>query len=143
MATLYVQPAGLRPDFRLVLAFVWGDAANCDTDGNAHYPADRGWTNLYAWNRSRPGEVFDVTVARETPLILEVDSPIEWLAVAVAYLLAVASAGIVSTDPNGPFTSASALQSRVGEFDVDAAWLRYRLSPFQRSSAENPYPNLN
>jgi hypothetical protein len=142
MATHYVQTAGLRPDYRLVLAFAWGDAADCDTDGNARHPADRGWTELYAQNRSRPSEVFDVTAACEDPLILEVESPVEWLAAAVAHLLAEATAGRVSTDPSGPFTLANTLRSRVDDFDVEAAWSRYKGSPFQRATAENPYPNL-
>ena len=142
MATLYVQPAGPRPDYRLVLAFVWGDAADCDTDGNAQHPADRGWTELYAQNRSRPSEVFDVTTALEDPLTLEVESPAEWLAAAVAHLLAVASAGRVSADLNGPFGLASTIRPRVNDFDMDAAWSRYAGSPFQRSTAEYPYPNL-
>ncbi|WP_406698858.1 hypothetical protein V5E97_08230 [Singulisphaera sp. Ch08] len=143
MATTYVRPAGPRPDYRLVLSFAWGDDADCDTDGNARHPADRGWTELYAQNRSRPEETFDVIAACEAPLVLEVKSPVEWLAAAVAHLLAVETAGRVATDPHGPFTLASTLRPRLGDFDVEAAWSRYWGSPFQRATAENPYPNLN
>jgi hypothetical protein len=143
MATFYVRPAGPRPDFRLVLAFAWGDEVDCDTEGNARHPADRAWTDLYAQNRSRPEETFDVIPACEAPLILEVRSPIEWLAAAVAHLLAVETAGRVATDPRGPFTLASTLRCRAGDFDMEAAWSRYWASPFLRATAENPYPNLN
>ena len=143
MATLYVRPTGPRPDFRLVLAFAWGDATDCDTDGNSQHPADRGWTELYAQNRCRPGEVFDVVAASDDPLVLQVDSPLEWLAAAVAYLLAEASAGSVASDLNGPFVTASAALVRPTTFDVQAAWTRYWGSPFQSSSAINLYPNLN
>jgi len=142
MATLYVRPAGPRPDFRLVLAFLWGDAADCDTDGNARHPADREWTELYAQNRTRPGEVFDVVAANVDPVVLEVASPLEWLAAAVAYLLAETTAGSVASDPSGPFTPAASALPRATDFDVRAAWARYRDSPFRRSTADNPYPNL-
>jgi hypothetical protein len=143
MATFYVRPAGPRPDYRLVLAFAWGDDADCDTEGDARHPADRAWTDLYAQDRSRPEETFDVTPASEAPLVLEVKSPAEWLAAAVAHLLAAETAGRVATDPRGPFTPASTLRSRAGDFDLEAAWSRYRASPFQRATAEDPYPNLN
>jgi hypothetical protein len=143
VVTWYVRPTGPRPDFRLVLAFVWGDAADCDTDGNARHPSDREWTELYAQNRSRPGEVFDVIEAGKNPLVLAVESPIEWLAAAVAHLLAESSAGSVSNNPVGPFTPANSALAYVGDFDVKGAWSRYRVSPFQRSSADDPYPNRN
>jgi hypothetical protein len=143
MATLYVRPTGPRPDFRLVLAFVWGDAMDCNTDGNSQHPADREWTELYAQNRCRPDEVFDVVAASDDPLILQVDSPLEWLRTAVAYLRAEASAGSVSSNLSGPFTPPRAALVRLATFDVQAAWQRYWGSPFQRSSVINPYPNLN
>jgi hypothetical protein len=143
VATRYVRPAGSRPDFRLVLAFVWGDAADCDTEGNARHPADREWTELYAQNRSRSDEVFNVIEFGKDPLVLTVESPTEWLAAAVANLLAESSGGSVSNDPVGPFTPAKSALAYVGDFDVKGAWSRYQESPFQRSSADNPYPNRN
>jgi hypothetical protein len=47
MAKLDVRVAGPRPDFRLVLAFVWGDAET-DTEGNSRNAASREWTELWA-----------------------------------------------------------------------------------------------
>jgi hypothetical protein len=143
VVTLYVQPAGPRPDFRAVLVFIWGAAADCDTDGDSQHPADRKWTELYAQNHSRPDEVFDVVAASTEPLMLAVDSPIEWLAAAVAHLLAEVSGGSVSSEPGGPFAPPGSVLSRVGAFDVQAAWARYWVSPFQQATADNPYPNLN
>src|SRR5260370_22714974 len=92
---LYVQVAGPRPDFRLVLAFVWGDA-DCDTDGNSRPASSREWTELYAQNRGRPDEVFNVFPASVEPLVLQVQSEQGWLAAVVAHLLAETTGGGVS-----------------------------------------------
>ncbi len=99
-----------------------GDDVDCDTEGDARHPADPAWTDLYAQNRSRPEETFDVIPACEAPLTLEVRSPIQWLAAAVVYLLAAETAGRVATDPRKPFTLASTLRCRTGNFDMEAAW---------------------
>lgn len=141
MTRLYVNAAGLRPDFRLVLAFVWGND-DCDTDGNSDNPASREWTELYAKNRIRPSELFDVVPTSVDPLVLEVESRQEWLAAAVAYLLAASAGGGVSESAAGPFEPGETLLSRVGELDVATAWERYWASPFQRATLDDPYPNL-
>ena len=73
MVKMFARVAGPRPDFRLVLAFLWGDA-DIDTDGNSHNPANREWTELYAQNRSRRGEMFNVSPASADPLVLQVES---------------------------------------------------------------------
>ncbi|SIN80187.1 hypothetical protein SAMN05444166_0945 [Singulisphaera sp. GP187] len=142
MTELYVLPGGPRPDYRLVLAFVWGDDANCDTEGDSQHPADREWTELYAQKRSRPDEVFDVSPVGEHPLVLKVESSAEWLAAVVASMLAESSAGSVSDDPCGPFNAAKLLLDRMDGFDIGVAWARYWGSPFQKATADNPYPNL-
>ena len=86
--------------------------------------------------------MFDVIESDKDPLVLAVESPIEWLA-AVAHLLAESSAGSVSNDPGGPFAPAKSALACVGEIDMYGAWSRYRDSPFQRSSADDPYPYRN
>ena len=35
MATFYVRPAGDRPDYRVVISFLWQDEQNVDTDGDS------------------------------------------------------------------------------------------------------------
>ena len=141
MVKLFVRVAGPRPDFRLVLAFVWGDA-DTDTDGDSRNPASREWTELYAQNRGRPDEVFNVFPASADPLVLQVQSEHEWLAAAVAHLLAEATEGGVSDSAGGPFEPAASVLLRAGGFDVPAAWERFRASPFQRATLGDPYPNL-
>lgn len=142
MQTFYVKPEGSRPDFRLVLAFVWGDDTRCDTDGNSHNPASRDWTELYAQNRARPTELFEVYPTSEEPLVMTVESEHEWLAAAVALLLTESTGGSVSTEFAGKFGASESLYPWLGGFDVPAAWDRFRASPFQRSTLEDPYPNL-
>jgi len=89
------SPGRSSPDYRLVHAFVWGEDANCDTDGKSHNPASREWTQLYAQNRALPAEVFEIRPYSTDTLVLEVASDSEWLAAAVAFLLAVTTGGTI------------------------------------------------
>lgn len=142
MPKFLVKPTTLRPDFRLVLTFLWSDDRNCDTDGNSRNPASREWSELYCRNRENPTEVFDVSPVSPEPLVLEVESPHEWLAARVAYFLAVESVGLVADKPGGLYTGPDVLISKVGEFDIEAAKERVRQSVFQGATVEDPYPNL-
>jgi hypothetical protein len=138
---LYVQVAGPRPDFRLVLAFVWGDA-DCDTDGNSRPASSREWTELYAQNRGRPDEVFNVYPASVEPLVLLVQSEQEWLAVVVAHLLAETTGGGVSDQAAGPFGPSEVVLPQADGFDMKAAWEQFQTNVFQRATLDDPYPNL-
>jgi hypothetical protein len=126
----------------LVLAFVWGGDADTDTDGNSRPASSREWTELYAQNRDRPDEVFNVFPTSAKPLVLQVQSEKEWLAAAVAHLLAETTAGGVSDRAAGPFGPAEGILSRAGGFDMPAVWERFHTSVFQRSTLDDPYPNL-
>lgn len=130
MVKLFVRVAGPRPDFRLVLAFVWGDEVDTDTDGDSRPVDSREWTELYAQNRGRRDEVFNVSPASDEPLVLQVRSKHEWLSAAVAHLLAETTGGGVSEQADGPFSSAGSLLGRAGAFDVTAAWERFRTSRY-------------
>jgi hypothetical protein len=143
MAKFYVKPGGPRPDFRLVLAFLWGDDHNCDTEGNCSHPASHNWTELYAQSRERPGEVVEIHPEENEPLLLAVESPIELLAAALAYFLAAATNGEASNSPGGPFASSDSLIERLGDFKLQRALDRVRQSPFQRATVSDPYPNLH
>ncbi len=61
MPVFYVMPLNDRPDYRLVLTFIWSDQRNCDTAGNSSNPASHEWTELYCRNRENEPEVFDVS----------------------------------------------------------------------------------
>ena len=142
MPEFFVRPTTLRPDCRLVITFLWGDLTNCETDGNACNPASRDWTELYCQNRERPEEVFDITPRQHEPLLLSVQSPLNWLAARAAYFLAEDSQGDVSEQPSGPYTGPDCLARHMGEFDLEAARERVRQRHFQGATLENPYPNL-
>ena len=131
MVKLYVRAARPRPDFRLVLAFIWGDDVDTDTDGDSRPVDSREWTELYAQNRGCKDEVFDVLPASDEPLVLRVQSEHEWLAAAVAHLLAEVTGGGVSEQATGPFAPAESVLARIGAFDVPAAWERFRSSRYQ------------
>jgi hypothetical protein len=90
---------------------------------------------LYAQNRSRPDEVFDIVLLTAEPLTLGAESRHELLAAAMAHLLAVATDGGVSEQASGPFEPPEAVPSRVGAFNVATAWKRFRASPLPSGSA--------
>jgi hypothetical protein len=138
-----VRPAGPRPDFRLVIAFLWGEMHNVDSDGNSDNPASREWTELYLMNRENTSEVVDVFPLETSPLTLAVGSDTEYLAARVAYFLARETRGEVAVEA-GPCCSPEDLVSRLGEgFDLAAALRRADGSVWRRSTLTLPYPNLS
>lgn len=142
MQKFYISIYKQRPDFRLVIAFLWHDGQNVDTEGDSYNPASRDWTELYIKNREQPDEIVNISPHRSSPLILIVESNLEYLAARVAYFLAVVTDGRVATDQNGEFAPSEILLSRIGDFDVDAALQRVAKSPFSSPTRDNPYPNL-
>ena len=140
---LYVSAPGERPDFRLVVAFLWRDGQDVDSDGDSYNPASRHWTELYLRNRADGSERVDVGPARRAPLILEVESELEYLAARAAYFLARRTGGGVSRSPDGEYEDPESLLGLVGAaFDVAGAMRRVRVSPFARATPGDPYPNL-
>jgi len=93
----YVTAPNPRPDFRLVIAFLWRDGQNVDTEGDCDHPASHDWTELYVANREEPAEPpVDVSSDGQSPLVLVVKSESEYLAARVAYFLAMTTGGDVS-----------------------------------------------
>lgn len=132
-----------RPEFRLVIAFLWHDAKDVDTDGDSNNPASREWTELYIQNRADTDEVVDILPQEESPLVLRVESDRDYLAARVAYFLAVHMGGEVRVSAKGPYMNPDGLLPLLGDFDRDAAMRRVADSPFSRSSPEHPYPDLD
>ncbi len=61
----------------------------------------------------------------------------------MAYVLALSTGSGVSPDPTWPYEDASVLLPELGgDFSVEEALDRFTNSPFARSTADNPYPNL-
>ncbi len=139
---IYVSAPAERPDFRLVIAFLWHDGQNVDTDGDSHNPASRNWTELYLCNRENSAEMVDISPAQQTPLILEVESELEVLAARTAYFLACQTRGQVFTALGESGQSPNCLLELMGEFQVEGAMRRVEKSPFTRATIKNPYPNL-
>lgn len=143
MPQYFINAERERPDFRLVITFLWHDLFNVDTDGNSYNPASRTWTQLYFCNRQDDSEIVDVTPAADTPLVLRVESKKRYLAARTAYFLAdFMSAGVAESE-DGPFLKPESIQDAIGkDFDVDEAMRRVQSSPFIRSTLDDPYPNL-
>jgi len=142
MARVFLQSRGPRPDFRLVITFLWADLHNVDTDGNSYNPASRDWTELYCQNRENKAETFNVAPASESPLTLEVESNLPELAARVAYFLATETSAVVSSELSGPWQEAAVLRESLGSFDLAAAEFRARKSVWREATLDDPYPNL-
>src|SRR5258708_19192620 len=90
MTRYYVTAPKPRPDFRLVITFLWHDGQNVDTEGDCEHPASNDWTELYIANREQPTEPsVSVSAHQQSPLILAVESESEHTAARAAYFLAV------------------------------------------------------
>ena len=142
MTRFYVNAEQERPDFRLVITYLWHDLYNVDTDGNSYNPASRTWTQLFIRNRQDDSEAVDIIPATDDPLILLVESQKEYLAARTAYFLAeYMSTGIAKTQ-DGPFCKPVTIHHAIGTgFDVTEAMFRVQSSPFMNSTLDDPYPN--
>ncbi|MCC9603748.1 hypothetical protein LOC67_24625 [Stieleria sp. JC731] len=142
MKQFFVNAESERPDFRLVVTYLWHDLYNVDTDGNSCNPASRTWTQLFIRNRQDDSETVDIFPVSEAPSILLVESQKEYLAARTAYFLAeFMSTGIAETQ-DGPFREVVTIQDAIGAgFDVTEAICRVQSSPYLTSTLDYPYPN--
>lgn len=129
---MYVRPAGLRPDYRLVACFLWGSDRDYDSDGDCQYPSDRQWKELTLIDRANDEDRVDVVPVSENPLTLEVFSPSSALACRCAFFLALYSDGDVSTAPSGEYVRPDQVLKELGDFDLEAATVRIQNSPYFR-----------
>lgn len=140
--TLYVLARGERPDFRQVIAFLWSEDQDVDSDGDSYPASSRTWTELTLITRNEPEERVDVDPCSDNPLVLQVVSEKRSLAARVAYLLAKHTCGAVGRSPDGPFDEPDSVKAEVGaDFDLDAAQTRFYNTKYARSTLENPYPD--
>ena len=141
-ARIFIRPKGLRPDFRLVITFLWSDMRNVDSDGDSHNPASRTWTWLYVKDRVCPTSAVETSAVSTDPLVLVVESDDSALAARVAMFLARETAGDVGWD-GVSFGSADSLAPHLGkDFDLPAAFARADQSVWRTATEQDPYPNL-
>jgi TorA maturation chaperone TorD len=135
MTRFYVTAPNPRPDFRLVIAFLWRDGQNVDTDGDCDHPASHEWNELFVANREQPSEPpVSIYPHQQSPLVLVVESAAAHLATRLAYFLATSVRGGVSQSPEDEFASPVTLLAQVGDFDLEAAMRRATGSPFSRDA---------
>jgi hypothetical protein len=124
LTNFFIQPHALRPEFWLVIVFVFGHDSDVDTDGDSYNPASREWTELYCLNRKQPQEVFDVDPVSDSPLTLRISSKVSELAARVAYYLARETKSPVAASESGPWHDPEWLAGQVGSFDLAEASAR-------------------
>lgn len=129
-----------RPDFRLIVAYLWAEDHDVDSDGDAENPADRNWTQLYLCDRSTPTVHLEIGPTAHEPLVLEITASKPELAIRAAQFLARETGGTVTRwDHIIPINE---LMRLVGaDFDVESANARADSSKYRAASPENPYPS--
>jgi hypothetical protein len=138
-----VRLDGLRPDFRTVIAFLWSDLHNVDSDGDSHHPASREWTELYLQNREKEEEVVKVLPKEEDPLVLRVISPFRPIALGVSYFLVHWCSGqILDADSRRALEQKRVMEELEATFDLPIRIARAEQSIWNQSTLEKPYPNL-
>ena len=139
---IYVLAKGERPDYRQVIAFLWSEDYDVDSDGDSYPASSRTWTELTLITRNERGERVDVDPCSDKPLVLQVRSEKRSLAARVAYLLAKHTGGAVGWSPDGTFDEPNSLKPEIGDdFDLDAAHTRFHNTKYARSTLEDPYPD--
>lgn len=143
MYTLYVTAPNERPDFRLLIAFLWDDKKDVDSDGNSINPADRNWTELTLEPRDSPSERVDIDEFIRAPLVLKVQSENKDVALRTAYIIACQAEGKIALTEKGPFVDPEFYVVEINKsFNLNNALIRFNRSPFLKTTVENPYPDL-
>ncbi|MFL9880572.1 hypothetical protein PQR63_19405 [Herbaspirillum rhizosphaerae] len=98
---LYLESPGDRPAYYKIADYLWGKAANIDSDGNSSHPDDTQWTEVSLILRSgNERDQVHVDSVSVTPLVLEIRSPDEEITKrAAAYLQEVAGGVILQKPP--------------------------------------------
>lgn len=143
MHTLYVTAPNERPDYRLLIVFLWDDKKDVDSDGNSMNPADRNWTELTLAPRDSPHERVDIDEFIHAPLVLKVQSENREVALRAAYIIACQTEGKIAFTEKGPFVDPELYVVEINKtFHLNDATTRFNRSPFLKTTIENPYPDL-
>lgn len=128
--SFYITAPKPRPDFRTLIAYIWEEDHDVDSDGDSYDPASREWTELTLSSRQTDERV-DIDPYQHDPLILVVRSLDKPLAACVAYLLAQYMQSQVVDIENGSYESPESFLSVVADdFDVNAALERFSNSRY-------------
>ncbi|MCW5300534.1 hypothetical protein DXT88_20395 [Herbaspirillum lusitanum] len=97
---LYLESPGDRPAYYKIADFLWGKAANIDSDGDSSHPDDTQWTEVSLILRSgNKQDQVHVDLVSVTPLVLKIRSPDSEITKRVAAYLQEVAGGVVSQQP--------------------------------------------
>ncbi|WP_338762278.1 hypothetical protein WAF17_17295 [Bernardetia sp. ABR2-2B] len=140
--TFFLNPKKERPDFRLVITWLWNDLQNVDTEGNSYNPASKEWTELYIVNRENKNEKIDIYPITENPLLLEISATTKELSYKLVYFLSEQTEGdiFMEKEMNNIISKTEILNH------IDSKWLedakkRIDNSIWKNITLENPYPS--
>jgi hypothetical protein len=139
----YLLGTGARPDFRLLVTFVWGGIEGVETNGDADNPASRSWTWLVARTKSKPLQELEVDKASDEPNSLVVSGNSAEVAARAAYFLALEmGANVRVGSPRGAMVTMRELEQIAGSSSIRGGLETCAVSIWRKSSPANPYPNL-
>lgn len=122
--SFFIRTPKPRPYFGSVAAFLWGDDADFDSEGDCLFSNDRNWTELTATKRPDYEERVDVDPICAEPLTLVVRSEMPELSARTAYFLARYTDGLVAESLESEFLPWRVLESRLGDFDFESLFRR-------------------
>lgn len=97
---LYLEGPGDRPAYYKIADFLWGKAANVDSDGDSRSPGDTQWTEVSPILRGRnKKEQVHVDPVSVKPLVLKIRSPDREITKRVTSYLQEVAGGVVSQQP--------------------------------------------
>lgn len=140
--TFFLNPKKERPDFRLIISWLWDDEHDTDTEGDSYNPASREWTELYIANRENKNEKIDIFPITKNPLLLEISATTKELAYKLVYFLSIQTEGNIFKEKE---MNNIISKNELLEF-IDSDWLKNAMervdkSIWKNTTLENPYPN--
>lgn len=140
--TFFLNPKKERPDFRLIISWLWDDEHDTDTEGDSYNPASREWTELYIANRENKNEKIDIFPTTKNPLLLEISATTKELAYKLVYFLSEQTEGNIFKEKE---MNNIVSKNELLEF-IDSDWLKNAIervdkSIWKNTTLENPYPN--
>ena len=141
----FVSEVGTRPDFRLVITVLFGpDVDAVDSDGDAHHPASREWTDLYCYSRVVKSRWSEIEPDSRDPLVLAIRSDSPDLAALAALFMSDETNGKVTLDRESskPVDRDTLIEACATLEPLDRLEAS-KESVWRRATLDNPYPNRN
>jgi len=137
------MPRKRRPDFRLLMTWLWSDSENIESDGNYRNPPSKEWTGPYIRHRRDNNFYFESNPVADDPLVLEIKSTNKLMLNKVGYFMQERTDGELSESFDCKRSlSKNFIRELIQSFSVDDANDRVASSRYIHTTKDDPYPKL-